>query len=172
MTQKRKELKDADGRTKHIKHPPTRIRINDEHEVTTTSSHKFLGIILDDELRFQKHAAYALAKGEQWVSQIKRLSKVTKGMHRAFTRRLFYSVAVPSMLYAADVWCSQAVSSTYSRKKGGMKAAIWKMETIQRKATLQATGALRTTPTDLLLAHANMLPLRYHIKLICQRWAL
>ena len=80
-------------------------------------------------------------------------------MHGALARRLFYSVAIPSILYAADVWCSQAVSSTYSRKKGGMKAAIWKMETIQRKATLQATGALRTTPTDLLLAHANMLPL-------------
>jgi len=45
------------------------------------------------------------------------------------------------------------------------------METIQRKATLIATGALKTTPSDLLFAHADMLPLRSHIKNICHRLA-
>ena len=133
MSRSRKESRDVDGRTRRIKQPPTRIQIDDEHEVTTTTSHKFLGVILDNELRFQKHAVYAIAKGEQWVSQVKRL---TRGMCGAFARRLFYSVAIPSMLNAADMWCSQAVSPTYSRKKGSMKAAIWKMETMQRKAVL------------------------------------
>jgi len=90
----------------------------------------------------------------------------------AFARRLFYSITIPSMLYAADVWCSQAANPAYSRKKGTMKAAIRKMEAVQRKAALQATGVLRTTPSDLLFTHANMLPLRSHIKLICQRSAL
>ena len=66
----------------------------------------------------------ALGKGEQWISQIKRLAKVTKGMHGAHAQRLYYSVAIPSMLYAADVWCSQPKNSPNSRKKGGMKAAI------------------------------------------------
>ena len=172
MSRARKETRDANGRTRRTKPPPTRIQIDDEHEVTTTTSHKFLGVILDDELRFQKHAAYAIAKGEQWTSQVKRLSKVTRGMRGAFARRLFYNVAIPSMLYAADVWCSQAAHPAYPRKKGTMKAAIRKMEAVQRKAALQATGALRTTPSDLLFAHTNMLPLRSHIKLICQRSAL
>ena len=45
-------------------------------------------------------------------------------------------------------------------------------ETVQRKAALLVTGALRTTPSDLLFAHTNMLPLRYHIKLICHGSAL
>ena len=47
-----------------------------------------------------------------------------------------------------------------------------KMESVQRKATLLATGALRTTPSDLLFTHANMLSLRSHIKLICHGSAL
>jgi hypothetical protein len=168
----RMEITDPSGRKRRIKHPPTKIRIDDDHEVTTTTSHKFLGIILDNELRFQKHAAYALGKGERWISQIKRLSKVTKGMHGAHAHRLYYSVAIPSMLYAVDVWCPKPASPSNSRKKGGMKAAIWKMETVQRKAALQATGALRTTPSDLLFTHTNMIPLSSHIKLICQRLAL
>ena len=172
MSRMRLEIINQEGRKRRIKHSPTRIQINDEHEVTTTSSHKFLSIILNDELWFQKHTAYALRKGERWISQIKRLSKVTKEMHGAHTRRLYYSVTIPSMLYAVDVWCPQPANSLNSRRKGGMRAAIQKMETVQRKATLLVTGALRTTPSDLLFAHANMLPLRYHIKLICHGSAL
>jgi len=105
MSRARKETTDPDGRKQCIKTPPTKIRIDDEHEVMTTTSHKFLGVLLDDELRFQKHAAYTISKGERWVSQVKRLSKVTKGMHGNFVKRLYYSIAVPSMLYAVDTWC-------------------------------------------------------------------
>jgi len=47
-----------------------------------------------------------------------------KGMHGAHARRLYYSVAIPSMLYAADVWCSQIAHAPRARKREGMKAAI------------------------------------------------
>jgi len=93
-------------------------------------------------------------------------------MHGTFTRRLFYSVAAPSMLYAADVWCTQPAKRTGTKAARGMGAAIRKMESIQRKAALQATGVLRTTPSDLLFAHADMLPLRIYVKALCQRAAL
>jgi hypothetical protein len=94
------------GSRRHIKQPPMRIKFDDDHEVTTVTTHKFLGVLLDDELRFQKHTAYAIVKGEQWVSEVKKLSKVIRGMHGTFTGRLFYSIAALSMLYAADVWCT------------------------------------------------------------------
>ena len=112
------------GRKRHIKQPPTRIKFDDEHEVTTISTHKFLGVLLDDELHFQKHAAYAIAKGEQWVSEVKKLLKVMRGMHGTFTRRLFYSVAAPSMLYAVDIWCTQPVKRMGAKAARGMGAAI------------------------------------------------
>jgi hypothetical protein len=53
-----------------------------------------------------------------------------------------------------------------------MGAAIQKMESVQRKAVLQATGALRTTLSDFLFAHADMPPLRTYVKNLCQRAAL
>ena len=156
------QITEPGGRKRHIKQPPTRIKFDDEHEVTTISTHKFLGVLLDDELCFQKHAAYAIVKGERWVSEVKKLSKVMRGMHGTFTRRLFYSVAAPSMLYAADIWCTQPVKRMGAKAARGMGAAIRKIESIQRKAALQATGALRTTPSDLLFAYADMLPLRLY----------
>ena len=45
-------------------------------------------------------------------------------MHGTFTRRLFYSVAAPSMLYAADVWCTQPAKRTGTKAARGMGAAI------------------------------------------------
>jgi len=95
-SRRRMETTEPGGRKKRIKQPPTKIKIDDEHEVTTTPTHKFLGVLLDDELRFHKHAAYAIGKGERWMSQVRRLSKVTKGMHGTYARRLFYSVALPA----------------------------------------------------------------------------
>jgi len=169
VSRKRKQITELGGRNRRVKQPPTKIKIDNEHEVTTTPTHKFLGVLLDNELRFQKHAALAIAKGERWVSEVKKLSK---GMHRMLTRRLFYSVAAPSMLYAADVWCTQPAKRSGTKIARGMGAAIRKMESIQRKVALQATGALRTTPSDLLFAHADMLPLRLYIKTLCQRAAL
>ena len=148
------------GRNRRIKQPLTKIKIDNKHEVTTTSTHKFLGVLLDNELWFQKHAALAIAKGEWWVSEVnlKKLSKVMKGMHGMFTRRLFYSVTALSMLYAADVWCTQPARRLGTKTARGMGVAIRKMESIQRKAALQVTRALRTTPSDPLLPMLTCFP--------------
>jgi hypothetical protein len=96
---------------------------------------------------------------------VRRLAKVTKGMHGKYARQLYYSVA---LLYAAVVWCTSAPGGQ-GKKARGMGSAIRKMESVQRKAAIQTTGALRTTPSDLLFAHADMLPLRDQIELLCRR---
>jgi len=172
MLMSRRWIEDPEGGSRKVKHPPLTIQIDDEHEVTTSKSHKYLGVIMDNELRFKEHAAYALAKGTKWVGQVKRLSKMARGMHGMHGRTMYNAVALPSMLYAADVWCSPPMKIDGGKKTRGMGGAIAKLETVQRKAAIQATGALRTTPTDMLFAHADMTPLKEHIKLICQRAAL
>ena len=45
-------------------------------------------------------------------------------MHGAFMRRLFYSVTTLSMLYAADIWCTQPAKRTGTKAARGMGAAI------------------------------------------------
>jgi len=158
------------GRT--TRQGPTRIVLNDNHTITTVNSHKFLGVILDRELRFKEHAAYATGKGTKWVLQTRRLAKMAKGMEGEFTRRLFYAVAAKRMLYAADVWCSIGVDGSGKETTRGMDGVIKKLESVQHQAAIQITGALKDTPTDLLFAHADMLPMRELIKSACQDAAL
>ncbi|KAG2739808.1 hypothetical protein P692DRAFT_20687733, partial [Suillus brevipes Sb2] len=74
------------------------------HIINPSHSHKFLGVIIDDELKFKEHAAYALAKGTTYAMACKRMISPTKGIHGQLMRRLYESVVVPKMTYAADIW--------------------------------------------------------------------
>jgi len=167
----RKKIVDPNNPRKRIKQAPMRIRLDDQHEVTTTTSHKFLGVILDDELRFNQQADHALAKGTSWEMRTRGIAKMASGMKGKFIKRLFTGVGLTKMLYAADVWCAPIPNKRPSRGKKP-KAHVQKMERIQRKIALRITGALRTTPSDLLFPHAGLPPLQLHIEKICHNSAI
>lgn len=38
--------------------------------IEPANSHKFLGIILDQELQLKEHSAYTLEKGTRWIQQL------------------------------------------------------------------------------------------------------
>ena len=80
MALTRKRIPNPEGGNKRIKQPPMTLHIDEQNTVTTVRTHKFLGVILDEELRFKEHAAYALGKGTKWMGQVKRLSKMARGM--------------------------------------------------------------------------------------------
>jgi ribonuclease HI len=69
-----------------------------------------------------------------------------------------------------DVWGAPAFSKKNSKKTSS--GLVRKLDTIQRKAARQATGALRTTPSDLLFAHADMAPMKWLLKSHCERAAI
>lgn len=48
------------------------LKIN-EHKVKPVEMHKYLGVILDQELHFKSHAAYAIRKGTRTALQVCRL---------------------------------------------------------------------------------------------------
>ncbi|KJA12715.1 hypothetical protein HYPSUDRAFT_107258, partial [Hypholoma sublateritium FD-334 SS-4] len=125
-------------------------------------SAKFLGVIVDNQLRWKEQGAAALRKGQAWVGQICRLSQTTKGVSRAHMRRLYLSIAVPRMLYAADVFLTPQTRRTISctAQKSG-HAIITKLASIQRRAAIGITGGMRSSPTDLLDSLAGLLP--FHI---------
>src|SRR5882724_12439540 len=68
-------------------------------------------------------------------------------------RRFYITIAVPHMLYAADLFLTLQ-SGQATRSKGHIK----RLGRVQQQATLHATLALRMTPTDSLDAHADLLP--------------
>jgi len=73
-------------------------------KVLFVGTHKFLGVMLDKELCWKEHCQYAMQKGVKWVIQYQRLTKATKGASAKYMRWFFISVAIPRMMYMADLF--------------------------------------------------------------------
>jgi Reverse transcriptase (RNA-dependent DNA polymerase) len=138
------------SKTRPVARPPIKIG---QHIVKPTPTHKFLGLIMDQELRFKEHVNYALKKGEAYISQYRRLTRPTKDVTAKHMRTYYLTVAVPKLLYTADVFLTPATG-----RSKGTKGSVNKPARIQRQAALDITGALMTTANDTLNAHANLLP--------------
>ena len=77
--------------------------------------------------------------------------------------------AVPKMAYAADIWYTPVSKWQGRTQLSGSVGITGKLASLQRMATLAITGALRTTATDVLDLHANVLPVELLLNKICHR---
>jgi hypothetical protein len=73
--------------------------------VEPTQSTKYLGIILDQNLKWGPQLAHVQGKGSNWAMQIHRLTRLTWGLTLKDTRKLYVSVALPRIMYRVDMWC-------------------------------------------------------------------
>src|SRR5712672_3086240 len=78
-----------------------------QQEVLPTENAKYLGIIFDQNLNWKAQHARAIGKAVNWTSQIRLLTRSTWGITPKHMRKLYISVAIPRILYAADVWCAR-----------------------------------------------------------------
>jgi hypothetical protein len=81
------------------------------------SSHKFLGVILNQNLNFKEHANYALGKGEKYAAQLCRLAQKQRGVPGQLAHNLHNAVVLPKMLYTAEVWCNPIHNPAPGKKK-------------------------------------------------------
>ena len=169
FTRKRQAPEQAGQRSAPIPHPS--LFLGDQ-EIKLTHSYKYLGVILNQELRFKEHVAYALARGTARVLQFHRLSKPTMGMPPRYARQLYKAIAVPRMLYAADIFLIPTAGQNGAGKSKGSIGFMRRLARVQRTAALDITGAMRTTATDVLDAHADVLQFLILVDLICYRSAL
>jgi len=59
---------------------------------------------MDQELRFKSHTNYALQKGSKLMDQYRQLVKTAKGISAKHMRQFYIAVALPKILYAADIF--------------------------------------------------------------------
>lgn len=126
--------------------------------INPSPAHRFLGIILDQELRWKQHAAFAIAKGTKHAIMMRRLSSTTRGVPLKLMRQIYISAVVPKITYGASVWIQPPYSPNHERKTKGSLGIAKKITTIQRTAIIAASGAMCTSPTDSLFAHAYVPP--------------
>ena len=84
---------------------------------------------------------------------------------------MFISVALPRILYVADIWgIPKPINKTATNKRSTCMA-VSKLASTQRAGVLAVTGGLQTTPNDVLDIHAHLLPTHLEIDKICHRAA-
>jgi len=145
---------------KKIERPPLTLP---DITIKPTKSAKYLGIMLDQGLRWNEQLTYVQEKGSKWAAQIRRAARPSWGLTPKAARKIFIGVALPRILYGAETWCIPAYNSTNGGKKKGSLGAIDKLTKTQRAGTLAITGGLHISPTDSLNAHAATLPMHLRI---------
>lgn len=139
--------------------------------IQEVSSFKYLGILIDNQLLWNEQAQRASANATKWLLQFQRLTRPTTGVSSKLMRQLYLSVALPKITYGIDVWYSPPNKPTGAIKSTGSVGTLKSLQKLQRMATLAITGALRSTPTDLLDAHAGVLPMELALLKACHRAA-
>ena len=137
--------------------------------IVPSAFHRFLGALVDNRLRFHQQVSAALAKGLLWVSAIRRLARSQYGLAPSLIRRLYLAVAVPSMLYAVDTYLTPISKPAGAKRSRGSVGVIAKLSRVQREALVLITGAMRTTATDIMTVHADLLPFPLLVDKLCQR---
>ena len=128
---------------------PRRALILGNQRIPSRETARFLGIIVDNKLNWKGQCAAALAKGQDWVIHFSRIARASKGAHAKYLRQLYLSIAVPRMLYAADVFLTPQQNIGKKTRDGKAKqAALKKLASVQRRAAIMITGAMSTTATD------------------------
>lgn len=146
--------------------PP--IQLSDV-KIEPAKSYKFLGVLLDGPLRYHDHVNYALAKGQAWIQRFRRLARPSQGIRGKMVRMLYLGVAVPSMLYAADIFLSPLQKGTNLKHPKGSVGHIRRLARVQRAAAIMITGGMWSSPTDVLDNHAELLPFYLLIDKVCHR---
>lgn len=132
-------------------------------------THRFLGVILDQELHWRAQADNTVMKGIAYVLQLRRLSTSAKGLPLRLMCQLYLAVAVPKMIYAADLWFSPVYREGSNTLQRGSIGVAKRLSTVQCLVAIAITGAMRTSATDIIEAHANLLPTPLILQNACHR---
>ena len=115
---------------------------------------KYLGVILDSKLNWNRHLENKLNKACLIFWQCRRLVGKKWGLTPKITHWLYTAVIRPIISYCAVVWWTKVEQTT----------AITKLQRFQRLACVAITGCMSTTPTAAVEAMLDLPPLHLFIK--------
>jgi ribonuclease HI len=153
-------------RSRRITRTPMKLN---ETQIQPCNSHRFLGVVLDQELRWNQQADHALAKATKWTLAFRRLAGSYTGISMPLMRQLYNAVAIPKVTYAADIWYTPLHDRAGRTNRCGSVGTTNRLTSLQRLAAIAITGALKTTATDVLELHAGILPMQLLMHKVCHR---
>ena len=72
--------------------------------VKAKNIYKFLGVLLEPNLKWSAQAESALATAAKWVNLIQRIAKTASRLSSKALYQLFLAVAILKMTYTTDIW--------------------------------------------------------------------
>lgn len=133
----------------------TKININlFQQEIKQVKQFKYLGVIIDENLRWTAHVDCALEKGRKTLWAAKSIVSRNWGMSPKKVTWLYQQVVLPRVLYGSLIWWHKVQENL-------TKAKFTKL---QRMALLMISGATRSTPTAALEAILNIPPIDIKIR--------
>ena len=123
------------------------VRVGD-CEITSKSSLKYLGVQIDNRLRFDGHLEVVGAKASRVASTLSRIMPNIGGPRQS-RRKLLTSVVSSVLLYAAPIWSPAMKVDTYTRK----------ITPIYRRAALRVICAFRTVSYEAACVISGMPPI-------------
>jgi hypothetical protein len=134
------------------------------HNIRASPNAKLLGVLLDSRLSWSAQHDKVREKAVKWTAIFKRFTRPSTGICANKARRLYIAVAVPKICYAADLWFSPSRNCKANDQYTGPTKITKRLESIQRQAAISITGAMRTSPADATIAHANLTPIGIQLK--------
>lgn len=101
---------------------PRRALILGNQHIPSKETARFLGVTVDNKLNWKAHCAVAFAKGQDWLIQFGRLARTTQGIKAKYMRQLYLAIAIPRMLYAADIFLTpqQNIGNSRGNNRNGV----------------------------------------------------
>ena len=162
----RKTVPDPDSHHGRMQLPRPTLTLNQE-EVQEVTSYKYLGIQIDNRLKWKEQAQRATANATKWILQFRRLTKINTGIKAKLMRQLYLAVALPKITYGIDIWYTPPNKPAGYTKNQGSAGILRNLQKIQRIATLAITGTLRSSPNDFVDLHAGTYPIELALLKAC-----
>lgn len=117
---------------------------------------KYLGVIIDDKLRFIKHTEYIIDKAKKLFNKLSIYIRPTWGAHPDNAKTIYLQVIQPIVNYASSVWAG-ALKYKYINSR---------LLSLQRLFAIKIIQGFRTNSTAASITLAQLTPLTSNILLV------
>ena len=124
--------------------------------ITPKSSVKYLGVILDQKLKWREHIEERHNCCKRKIMELRRYSKLTWGPNRNILKKLLNGIVDPMLLYATPVW-ADATNAKWCQTK---------LRSIQRLILATTLRSFRTISTRTALVLSGSIPIEKRAKIL------
>lgn len=134
------------------------------HHIKASQNAKLLGILLDSKLNWTAQHERVCEKVVKWMAALRRFTKPSTGIRMKEAVKLYNTVTVPKICYAADIWFTPSWSFKADSYHTGPVGITRHLKSVQRQVAISITGAMRTALGDTAIVHANITPIGLQLR--------